>query len=335
PTPLVSDYFLDFEQPFEFIAESNIDADSVIVQIRAGVSSQTTAAAAFHQEIRSKAWQKAVAQREAETPAAVGAAPKPAPSESMTTKNFSKATMQRGKGGRGQRLTSDMPESEFVYSDFAKANILIKQFLDHFEVTATPDTLARTAQRDTSTITIQAKDKNDQDITIPDDALLDFALDANGESLGNLLAPNGSQAKSLTNISYGDARTGKVKYLTNGELPDSTQQISITVSKSDDATIKGTGTVVVQCHILPPRYAQNGGDWGDDVYDTSNDDIATLGCALSSEAFVMTVFGDTINPGELNTWMKEKKGREGGFYGRKVNWYAMEKHSPGTMDIMY
>ncbi len=127
-------------------------------------------------------------------------------------------------------------------SKSGSGSVVVKQGLDHFAVTVAPDTIANTA---TATVTAQAKDKNDNDITISDATLLDFALDANGELLGNLIALDGSQAKSLVGIAYGDASAGKVKYIANGDLPDSTQQVMITVSNSDDATINGTGSVVV------------------------------------------------------------------------------------------
>lgn len=41
---------------------------------------------------------------------------------------------------------------------------------------------------------------------------------------------------------------------------------------------------------------------------------------------MVTAFGDTIDPSELNEWMKCRKEKQGGFVGSLVNWYAMEKH---------
>ncbi|MGH7454475.1 MAG: hypothetical protein ACRENG_24180, partial [bacterium] len=46
PSPINATYFRDFEQPFQFIAANSIDADSVIVQIRAGIPSSSSSAAA-------------------------------------------------------------------------------------------------------------------------------------------------------------------------------------------------------------------------------------------------------------------------------------------------
>ncbi len=76
---------------------------------------------------------------------------------------------------------------------------------------------------------------------------------------------------------------------------------------------------------------------GDNIYDHTSVNIATLGCALSSEAMMMTAFGDTINPGELNAWMIEpvraRQMRKGGYSGTKVSWYAPGKHSGGNITI--
>lgn len=219
PTPVNATYFRNFEQPFQFVAASNIDADSVLVQIRVGIPPEATGmASGNHQN-------------------------EPAVSSKTRWQDDSYVLTS----GNGEIILSDIPESDFVYSDFAKAIITIKQELDHFAVTITPDTIDHA---DTATVVVQAKDKNDNDIPMSDATPIDFALDTNGELLGNLIAPNGSQAKSLAGIPYGDARTGKVKYLANGELPDSTKQILVMVSKSDDASKSGIGSVFVEGFAL-------------------------------------------------------------------------------------
>ena len=88
------------------------------------------------------------------------------------------------------------------------------------------------------------------DFTIPDETPVDFSLDANGELYGNFIAPDGSQAKSLADITYGDARAGNVKYIANGEGPDSTVQVVITVNRSDDTSINGIGSVVIKEQVI-------------------------------------------------------------------------------------
>ena len=60
---------------------------------------------------------------------------------------------------------------------------------------------------------------------------------------------------------------------------------------------------------------------GDNIYDHTSINIATLGCALSSQAMMMTAFGDTINPGDLNAWMidpvRARQMRKGGYSGNQ------------------
>ena len=190
---------------------------------------------------------------------------------------------------------------------------------------------------------VQAKDASNADFTIPDETPVDFSLDANGELYGNFIAPDGSQAKSLADITYGDARAGNVKYIANGAQPSALQPINITVTKSTDSDVSGMGTLFLKgvCVIPPPRYAQGGFNprptWADSIYDHTSEKIAKLGCALSSQAMMMTAFGDTLNPGELNSWMKDpvraKNLPEGGYQGTKVSWYAPGKHSGGNITI--
>ena len=74
---------------------------------------------------------------------------------------------------------------------------------------------------------------------------------------------------------------------------------------------------------------------GDNIYDHTSQNIATLGCALSSEAMSMTAFSDTIDPGELNTWMKSRSKFKGGYWGSSVNWNAIKIHSSGEIDFSY
>ncbi len=51
---------------------------------------------------------------------------------------------------------------------------------------------------------------------------------------------------------------------------------------------------------------------------------------------VMTAFGDTINPGQLNAWMKEREVYRGGFDGDgNVSWYAPQEHSSKVEYVQY
>lgn len=140
-------------------------------------------------------------------------------------------------------------------------------------------------------------------------------------------------------IGYGSANYGFLLYRADGPLtPDSVQVIAINLASVDDTLKKGNGRVVIkkfQTTNNPPRYAQDDTRWADSTYDHTDETIEDIGCALCSMAWVMTAFGDEIDPGQLNKWMNERKtAREGGFFGSSVNWNAMRIHS-GNLSVDY
>uniref|UniRef100_A0A7C6EIY6 Peptidase C39-like domain-containing protein n=1 Tax=candidate division WOR-3 bacterium TaxID=2052148 RepID=A0A7C6EIY6_UNCW3 len=94
--------------------------------------------------------------------------------------------------------------------------------------------------------------------------------------------------------------------------------------------ICGSDSAWVHCKNDPPRYAQGDSRWGNDKYDhLEGETISSKGCALSCMAIVMTAFGDTIDPGKLNTWMKGRASVSQGGYlmNGGVSWYAPEQHA--------
>lgn len=52
--------------------------------------------------------------------------------------------------------------------------------------------------------------------------------------------------------------------------------------------------------------------WGNDQLGTCNLDICQAGCAMSCVAMALTTKGHTINPGELNDWLKDHGGYASG-----------------------
>ena len=115
--------------------------------------------------------------------------------------------------------------------------------LNQFSLMAVSDTINHSGS---TTIKVRAIDADNNSIDIPEETLLNFSLDANGEKYGSLVAPEGSTAKTLVGITYGEAKAGNVKYIADGEEPDGPKQIVITVVKSDDASINGSRSVVVK-----------------------------------------------------------------------------------------
>lgn len=116
-----------------------------------------------------------------------------------------------------------------------------------------------------SVITVQARKADHTDIDLPDNPLLSFSLDSEGEKYGTLTGPNGISGKVLAGISYQDANAGEVKYLADGEEPDSTVKVNVTVFKVEDMDIQGEGEVVI---VNEPELVLEIMDANDAVTDT-------------------------------------------------------------------
>lgn len=79
-----------------------------------------------------------------------------------------------------------------------------------------------------------------------------------------------------------------------------------------------------------PRYSQGNSKWATATYDHDGT-IQQNGCALSAMAWVLSAYGYTINPLQLNDWLNERPGSKGGFYGASVNWNAIAILSGGQL----
>ena len=210
----------------------------------------------------------------------------------------------------------------------------------HFVLSAFPDTIHHGG---TSTLLVQARDAENHGVEFSGGARLNLYLGAGSEQFGILRAVFyglEQTGTSLFEIPYATARVGGVVYIASGENPvgEGPQTVPIGVQWAENTQVGGVGTVVVRCGIDPPRYAQADARWGNDWYDSSfalnrtsgQTDTVKLrdwGCALSALASTLTALGDTVNPGELNRWMKSRSPANGGFRGSSVNWDAVELHS--------
>jgi hypothetical protein len=203
--------------------------------------------------------------------------------------------------------------------------------IDHFTVTVSPDTVEQTM---TAIVKIQAKDKESNDLRAAANTKLNVVLTSD-EKYGSL-SHQGNKGKALLAIPYKDANLSIVSFLADGDNPIGLppQKVPIGVTQAQHENVSGTGLAIVKCHVQPPHFRQGAGStWGQQTYDHSSLTIADLGCALSCMAMSMTAFGDTIDPGALNTWMKNRNRVSGGFEAAKVNWEAMSKHS-SEMNIL-
>lgn len=131
-----------------------------------------------------------------------------------------------------------------------KANIG-KTTLDHFEITIIPDTLS---DRDTLAFTeaarifVQAKDADSNNVDIDSTKLLSFSVTTN-TNFGAFISSSGDTLKTepvlLENISYADAKSGKIKFVAVKENPDSILSCNIKVFLEDDSTKNGNRNAVV------------------------------------------------------------------------------------------
>lgn len=77
-----------------------------------------------------------------------------------------------------------------------------------------------------------------------------------------------------------------------------------------------------------PLLKQTDPAWGSQTYDSSSNNISKWGCALTSAAMIFQYHGITklpdgtiLNPGTLNTWLKN---RPKGYMGSGVNWMELQ-----------
>jgi hypothetical protein len=110
-----------------------------------------------------------------------------------------------------------------------------------FRLTFTPDTMKYS---DTSKIFVAAIDSNGQLVSIPDTTLLSFSIDSvDTYNWGGFIDPSGNFVPSpLQNVSYGNARIGKVLFLSNG-LVDTVGGLSPAYVRATTAQRVGIGPI--------------------------------------------------------------------------------------------
>ena len=183
--------------------------------------------------------------------------------------------------------------------------------VDHFVVVVQPDTITH---GDTATIHVQAKDKDNHDIQLHGETLLNALLDGAGQTYGTLIGP--ATTGPLVEISYEEIQMGKLQFVADGENPIGldAQQVKISVVLSDDETKEGVATVAVSPSI--EKFCQNDANWAGLDYDKYVDSVETnkqgktvyykiarKGCALTCMAMVAKAGGANLDPGRLAEYM--------------------------------
>ncbi|MEN8191430.1 MAG: hypothetical protein ABFS12_01355 [Bacteroidota bacterium] len=129
--------------------------------------------------------------------------------------------------------------------------------IDHFNIEIKPDSLIngiKVAKKDTVAFTelaslyIKAMDADSNATELDSTKLLRFEITTNTK-YGTFIKPNGDTLKTtpiiLANITYADAKNGKVKFAAVKANPKSVVKCKIKVSLQDDVTTKGEKEAVV------------------------------------------------------------------------------------------
>ncbi len=85
-----------------------------------------------------------------------------------------------------------------------------------------------------------------------------------------------------------------------------------------------------------PSFKQTDTNWSSKIYDTANIwspnamGIGSWGCALTSASMLLSYYGHTINPDNLNTWLIQNNGYVG---NGLINWSAITRFAKVSHDI--
>lgn len=81
------------------------------------------------------------------------------------------------------------------------------------------------------------------------------------------------------------------------------------------------------CQATVQRLSQGDPAWANNTYDSSNQSIKQLGCALTSLSMALSFAGVVTDPGSLNTFMTQT---DNDFVGTAVNWPATVRDRSGS-----
>jgi hypothetical protein len=157
-----------------------------------------------------------------------------------------------------------------------------------FRVTFTPDT---TKYTDSSKIVVTAVDANNNPVVIPDATLLMFTIEQSDSIWGYFVDPSGILRNSpLQNVTYGDARAGKVLFVSNGWI-DSLGGLRPVNVRVEGGLRVGVGSIclgTVRLKFDGPDSADVYPHW--DGHNNTAATVDTLGLILKS------VYGSTSIP---------------------------------------
>jgi hypothetical protein len=290
--------------PIRYVAPESIEGDTLIVSVIATAAFSSGSSAASVKSTGKHAM----------------------PSAKSTAARLDSALIQTQKKAELESVRAKLIAQATGLCPLSQLAVIAPRIKD-FWVGVVPDTIKFGTR---GKIQVLARNQDEQEIEPPAAMSVNVVL-AQNERFGSLVYRE-TVAKQAENVPYSDAHNAKVLLAADGENPVGLQpqKVQVGVTKVGEETVYGLGNAYVRCVLDPPRYSQGrGSPWGDQYYANSQAKIADLGCALSCLSIVMTAFGDTVNPGQLNDWMKQKDKTNGGFDGLSITWNAMIFHSKG------
>jgi hypothetical protein len=192
----------------------------------------------------------------------------------------------------------------FSYADSGFAKLDVKPLRDTL--------VYRDSVKNSTPIAVVARSTLGREVQAPDTVKISIALSSltpGNDHKAVLVGPLGDTALAvLNNISYRDARNGRVKVVATSRPLVSFAKFRISVSAPGQSATSGVDTVVLIRKLIYTKMLQDSSAWGDSIYDHSSDDFGTLACALCSMSMVLDAWGVAVNPLSLNRWMNENNG---------------------------
>ncbi|MEJ2637547.1 MAG: hypothetical protein P8184_19950 [Calditrichia bacterium] len=252
-----ADFFYGIPGGFRFIARDSIDVDSVFVPIMVNTSGGIIAGSAQRPgagtDIRLARKHKGnIEKNNTMWPQNTKENRQP-PQDRRSSSSAELITPdeQVSFSSAGLQLNQDVSPEDFAYGI---GEVLITQkedSLDHFEIKIIPDTLAEKdtlAFAETAKLIIQAKDADSNNVQLQSDKLLRFKIEIN-EDFGTFINAAGDTLRTtpvvLSDIRYGDANGGLIKFAAVKENPDSVVKCLIKVTLQEDITKKGEREAIV------------------------------------------------------------------------------------------
>jgi hypothetical protein len=194
--------------------------------------------------------------------------------------------------------------------------------------------------RHSETVALKTEFLDAKDVKIVDidgETKIGFAAGFEGEGYGALKnSANGNRGLTLPDVTYSQVIGGSISFVLDGieyggrfprgiNLGATANVEGKTLSDVEAVYLSGPATIGL-------RYVQGDPAWGELIYDNTTKTIGDLGCAMTCVAMVLKAYGADVDPGTLNTWMKDNLGFSGSGRVSYVTTLSGYPGSPITLD---